>query len=226
MLSFDPCLDHATPPRRYFKLATRNDPSVRGRLLAADAALAMRILAHARGLGGPERPGRRERYREKVLADYAAEVKLSHAALVGIDGLSAATKPPAAALASQVALRTARRLLPSRRIPVGGSDRYLARAASRVHETLSRSGEAAPLYVFGHTHVARHLPLELGADAAQYVNAGTWSSVLSPHSDPLRTIRPTFLELRRPPSAGSPPKARLLAWSGPGAVAETLRFQA
>jgi len=226
LLSFDPCLDHATPPRDYFRLARKADPSARRRLLGANARLAGRVVAHARSLSGTERSSRRACYRETILADYAAGVGLSHGALLALDGLSSATTAPVAALARQVAIRTARRVRPARPIPAGGTDHYLARAASTVHSALRRSGEAEPLYVFGHTHVARHLPLALGAGAPQYVNTGTWSSVLNARSDTLRTIRPTFVEVRRGTSPPSPPVARLLTWRGPGAVAETLRFQA
>lgn len=109
--------------------------------------------------------------------------------------------------------------------PTGRKTSYLPSAAARIHRLLTSVGHQVPCYVFGHNHAAQHLPLELGAGAAQYLNAGTWSCVVPPGSDPVRLLHPTFVRIERRPGGG-PPVSRVLAWDAQAGSAQTLRFQA
>lgn len=49
---------------------------------------------------------------------------------------------------------------------------------------------------FGHTHAAQNLPLGYGTGAPQYLNTGTWACHPTA-AETVRTIRPTFVHLRR-----------------------------
>lgn len=169
-----------------------------------------------------ERAERRAAYRSRALPAYAKEIGLSTRSLLAIDSLSAAPKEPQRVLASQVL----HRLTPSRAIgPLGRRVKYLEDASIGIHEALRRERRDVPFYVFGHSHGAQHLPLDFGPTAPQYLNSGTWSSIVSPTSETLRTMLPTFVHITADDD-GSPPTARLLAWNNASGDVETLRRQA
>jgi hypothetical protein len=224
LASIDPCPDHASPPMRYFKLAARRHPETVSRIVKEDIELMRGCIRHASALSGPERAKSRKAYRDKVLADYASDIGLSRDTVLRLDEESAASVLPTHALGKQVLLRTAKKLLPTRPVPTGTPATYLQKASQRIHALLERQGQAVPFYVFAHSHTAQHLPLDFGPSAPQYINAGTWSSVINPASDTLRQVRPTFVHISQPDGSG-PPVARLLGWNGATASPETLRYQ-
>jgi UDP-2,3-diacylglucosamine pyrophosphatase LpxH len=220
--TLDPCPDHASHHFRYFALAARRRPREAADTMRRKAVVAAATVRQARTMSSRERTERRSAYRSHVLPAYANEIGLSTSSLLAIDALSAASKEPKHALASQVL----HRLTPSRAIgPLGRRVKYLEDASIDIHETLRRERRDVPFYVFGHSHGAQHLPLDFGPKSPQYLNTGTWSSIVSPTTDPLRTILPTFVHITAPDD-GSPPTARLLAWNNANRAVETLRRQA
>jgi hypothetical protein len=72
----------------------------------------------------------------------------------------------------RMARRLAGRLVAGQGAP---PDAYLFNAASAVHRLTAARGAATPFYVFGHTHVARDVPLD---GSSRYLNCGTWSTCL------------------------------------------------
>jgi UDP-2,3-diacylglucosamine pyrophosphatase LpxH len=220
--TLDPCPDHASHHFRYFALAARRHPREAAVTMRRKAGLAAATVRQARAMSSPDRVARRAAYRRLALPAYADEIGLSTRSLLAIDALSAAPREPQRALASQVL----HRMTPSRAIgPLGRRVKYLEDASIGIHETLQRERRDVPFYVFGHSHGAQHLPLDFGPTAPQYLNTGTWSSIVSPTSDTLRTMLPTFVHITAADD-GSPPKARLLAWHSASGAVETLRRQA
>lgn len=127
-----------------------------------------------------------------------------------------------ASAASGLALASQRRLRSSH--PATAS--YLHRAALSVHRVLARHGCDVPAYVFAHNHQPQHLPLEMGPAGAQYLNTGTWSSLVATPRQPLGSpFRPTFVHVTEGPSGG-PPSARLLFWNDAAGTTEPIRSQA
>lgn len=102
--------------------------------------------------------------------------------------------------------------------------RYLQRAAVSVHGLLRRAGLAVPYYVFAHDHRPQHIPLELGSDAPQYLNTGTWSC-LAPSPSLGSPFRPTLVQVTFDPVTAKP-LARLLLWDEVRRTTEPLQLQA
>jgi UDP-2,3-diacylglucosamine pyrophosphatase LpxH len=220
--ALDPCPDHASHHFRYFALAARRRPREAAVAMRRKAAVVAATVRHARNMSTPERDERRAAYRRHVLPAYAHQIGLSTRSLLAIDALSSAPKQPERVLASQVL----HRMTPSRTIgPLGRRVKYLEDASIAIHETLRQERRDVPFYVFGHSHGAQHLPLDFGPTAPQYLNSGTWSSIVSPTSETLRSLLPTFVHITAPDD-GSPPTARLLAWNNANGAVETLRHQA
>jgi UDP-2,3-diacylglucosamine pyrophosphatase LpxH len=220
--TLDPCPDHASNHFRYFALAARRRPREAAVTVRRKAGVAAATVRQARAMSSAERAEWRAAYRTDVLPTYAKEIGLSTRSLLAIDAFSAAPKEPQHVVASQVL----HRLSPSRAIgPLGRRVKYLEDASIDIHETLRRERGDVPFYVFGHSHGAQHLPLDFGPTAPQYLNTGTWSSIVSPSSETLRTLLPTFVHITAPDD-GSPATARLLAWNNANGVAETLRRHA
>jgi UDP-2,3-diacylglucosamine pyrophosphatase LpxH len=73
---------------------------------------------------------------------------------------------------ARMARRLAERLVTQRGEP---PDAYLLSAGRAVHRLTATRGAATPFYVFGHTHVARDLPLD---GSSRYLNCGTWSACM------------------------------------------------
>jgi UDP-2,3-diacylglucosamine pyrophosphatase LpxH len=88
-------------------------------------------------------------------------------------GLQRAARVRFPVTAPRLARLAARRAL---RRPAGEPDAYLVHAAERVRRTCVRHGARYPVYVFGHSHIARQLTL--GDGRSRYLNCGTWSSHL------------------------------------------------
>jgi hypothetical protein len=108
---------------------------------------------------------------------------------------------------------------------MGRRVKHLEDASIAIHETLRQERRDVPFYAFGHSHGAQHLPLDFGPTAPQYLNSGTWSSIVSPTSETRRSLLPTFVHITAPDD-GSLPTARLLAWNNANGAVETLRRQA
>lgn len=186
------------------------------------AVLARQALA----LSGPEQAHRREHYHGLTLRRYAAQVGITHDALVGIDDLTAASAWSIGARLtrtwvvgpSRLAARSLRAGRGRSRDPLWQpADRgaYLRRAWPVVHRLLHAAGQAVPFYVFGHTHCAEELPLADGT--ARYLNAGTWQ----PSRE--RTASPpgTFVEITGEPDVIEP-VATLLRWNDEAGRPEAL----
>jgi UDP-2,3-diacylglucosamine pyrophosphatase LpxH len=70
------------------------------------------------------------------------------------------------------------------------TDGYLVEAAKRVHAALVAAGFAVPVYLFGHTHRARVVPLDPNA---RYINTGTWADGLHfPYAELVPGAEPTL----------------------------------
>lgn len=220
--TLDPCPDHASHHFRYFALAARRRPREAAVAMRRKVDVAAATVRQARMMSSRERAERRAAYRRHALPAYADEIGLSTRSLLAIDALSAAPRKPQRALTSQAI----HRMIPSRATgPLGRRVKYLEDASIGIHETLHLERRDVPFYVFGHTHGAQHLPLDFGPTAPQYLNTGTWSSIVRPTSETLRTILPTFVHITVPDD-GSPAVARLLAWNNANGAVETLRRQA
>jgi hypothetical protein len=220
--TIDPCPDHASHHFRYFAPAARRRPREAAVVMRRKAEVAAATVRQARTMSRPERAERRAAYRRDALPAYADEIGLSARSLLAIDAVSAAPTEPHRALVSQAL----HRMTPSRAIgPLGRRVKYLEDASIGIHETLHLERRDVPFYVFGHSHGAQHLPLDFGPTAPQYLNTGTWSSVVRPTSETLRTMLPTFVRITAPDD-GSPATARLLAWNTASRGVETLRRQA
>jgi len=127
-----------------------------------------------------------------------------------------------ASAAAGLALARTRRL----RSAHPGRASYLQHAARSVHGVLASHGLDVPAYVFGHSHEPQHLPVELGAEGAQYLNTGTWSSLAATPREPLGSpFRPTFVQVTTDP-AGTRPTPRLLLWNDAIGTVEPMRTQA
>lgn len=194
----------------------------RSRGLAALAGVGQESLRYAGilarqalALSGPELARRRERYHAVALPRYAAQVRIAHDALVGIDALTAASAWSIGARLVRTwvtgpSARAARNLLASRGRRRGRfwqpADQavYLRRAWPAIHRVLGAAGQSVPFYVFGHTHLAEALPLADGT--ARYLNTGTWRASTGPSAPG------TFVEITGEPGA-SGPVARLLRWN-------------
>jgi hypothetical protein len=123
-----------------------------------------------------ERVARRHSYRERVRT-YARSLGLDPVLVTELERLSH-VRP------IRTIRRIAGRFLGERLVP---ADAYLLRAARSVHLVTSARQAATPLYIFGHTHIARDVPLD---GSARYLNCGTWSTSLHGDdpvaADPLR----------------------------------------
>jgi UDP-2,3-diacylglucosamine pyrophosphatase LpxH len=192
--------------------------------------LAAALARHARALSGPELARLRAAYRVSTLRRYAAEVGITHDALVGIDELSVASAWSVAGrlLRARVlgpAARATAGLLPLDRRRHGPlwqpADRaaYLHSAWPTIHRLLRAAGQAVPFYVFGHTHHPEELALPDGS--ARYLNAGTWASAGLPEGRPAPASAGTFVEITGGPGTAAP-VARLLRWNDEAGQPEAL----
>jgi UDP-2,3-diacylglucosamine pyrophosphatase LpxH len=192
--------------------------------------LAAALARHARALSGPELARLRAAYRVSTLRRYAAEVGITHDALVGIDELSVASAWSVAGrlLRTRVlgpAARATAGLLPLERRRHGPlwqpADRaaYLHSAWPTIHRVLCAAGQAVPFYVFGHTHHPEELALPDGS--ARYLNAGTWVSAGLPAGRPAPASAGTFVEITGGPGTAAP-VARLLRWNDEAGQPEAL----
>ena len=134
----------------------------RGRLVRSAALVMAGMRLTIRQLPGGDRWP--DRLTDNQILAYSTIVALPPSAVRDL------LRIPSLSLASVVA-RMARRRVGRAPAP----DAYLLTAAERIHGVLSTHGTPAPIYAFGHTHVARIAPI--GANA-QYVNCGTWGSWL------------------------------------------------
>ena len=163
-----------TPP-----LAARGRRVGEGRSRVGDAGAVLRSLV-ASWWG--ERAATEPRYQARIEA-YAASVGLSHRLVAELERLSR-FRP------GSTALRLAAQ--PIRRVsgrPGREPDCYLVAAAEAVGRTCSSHRAGFPLYVFGHSHVARDVML--GDGNTRYLNCGTWSAHLHP-GDPATRDPATF----------------------------------
>jgi UDP-2,3-diacylglucosamine pyrophosphatase LpxH len=172
---------------------------------------------HAFTRSSPQAARQRAAYQALTLRRYAAEVGITHDALVGIDELTVAS---AWSIAGRLArtwivgpsARAARGLVPRRgrllRPLWQPADQaaYLRSAWPAVHHLLCAAGQAVPFYVFGHTHYPEELALADGT--TRYLNAGSWESTRQSAAAP----RGTFVEITGEPGAARP-VARLLRWN-------------
>ncbi len=97
------------------------------------------------------------------------------AAGLGMSGRALADVAATSRFNTRRALTAAARRSLERRVGVNRPGSYLAPRAAEIHRILTRHGQPAAAYVFGHTHRAERLELP-GAPAATYLNAGTWGS--------------------------------------------------
>jgi UDP-2,3-diacylglucosamine pyrophosphatase LpxH len=190
------------------------------------AALARR----GRALSGPELARQRAAYRGSTLRQYAAEVRIAHDALVGIDELSVASAWSIAGRLLRTwvlgpAARAGSGLLHLDRRRHGPlwqpADRaaYLRSAWPAIHRLLRAAGQAVPFYAFGHTHHPEELALPDGS--ARYLNAGAWVSAGVPEGRPARASAGTFVEITGGPGTTAP-VARLLRWNDEAGQPEAL----
>jgi hypothetical protein len=174
------------------------------------------VTGHAFPRSSSQAARQRAAYQALTLRRYAAEVGITHDALVGIDELTVAS---AWSIAGRLArtwvvgpsARAARGLVPQRgrrlRPLWQPADRaaYLRSAWPVVHHFLCAAGQAVPFYVFGHTHYPEELALADGT--TRYLNAGSWESTPQSPVAP----RGTVVEITGEPGA-TRPAARLLRW--------------
>ena len=97
------------------------------------------------------------------------------AAGLGMSGRALAEVAATSRFDTRRALTAAARRSLERRVGVDRPGTYLAPRAAEIHDILTRHGQPAAAYVFGHNHRAERLELP-GAPAATYLNAGTWGS--------------------------------------------------
>ena len=146
----------------------------------------------------------RDEYRDRVLADYAAEIGLPVSAVRRLHELGARS-------AGATAVRIAK-------VRLTGSMSFREASwhvAAAVHGMLADAGSSVPFCVFGHTHTACHLQLN-GGDGV-YLNTGTWSTDMGRAVPGRRAVphppRRTWVEVTT--SQGSDgPRSRLLRWVG------------
>lgn len=106
-------------------------------------------------------------------------------------------------------------------VPGAQSNNYLFTTALKIHDLLSKDGQAVPAYVFGHTHNAEQFPM--GEGEARYLNSGTWTPLI-PHPFDLLTARElfTFVEISRRPRKHEKAVPELLLWNDIAGRAEPL----
>ena len=97
------------------------------------------------------------------------------AAGLGMSGRALADVAATSGFNTRRALTGAARRSLERRVGVNRPGTYLAPRAAEIHSILTRHGQPAAAYVFGHTHRAERLDLP-GSPAATYLNAGTWGA--------------------------------------------------
>jgi UDP-2,3-diacylglucosamine pyrophosphatase LpxH len=171
------------PDARALLAACKARPAVVARTLGAHARFARALVAHSVRSWRPRRRAARTAYRDRVLHSYADEAGLAFETLAALDEL--------AALSPLAIQRRTLRALASR--PAAGAPAQLRRAASAVHALLDTEGSSVPVYAFGHTHRAELFQLD---DGHQYVNCGTWSSLLPRSLEPLgAAARFTFIDV-------------------------------
>ncbi|HEV8686283.1 MAG TPA: metallophosphoesterase [Gaiellaceae bacterium] len=188
------------PDVRALLAACRARPALVARTLGAHARFSRALVAHSVRSWQPRRRAARTAYREHVLRSYADAAGLAFETLVALDEL--------AALSPLAVERRALRALASR--PAAGAPAELRRAAHAVHALLEAQGTSVPVCAFGHTHRAEQLQLDEGH---QYVNCGTWSSLLPRALEPLGdAARFTFIDVTADDGSGRA-TARLLRWN-------------
>jgi hypothetical protein len=168
---------------------------------------AVRAAAGARLLAGSLAAIALEPYRggaayEHRLRQHACELALPGDAVVAVD---AAARPTLASI-----LRRLTRDAVERTVARGRDrDAYMLDAARAIDDRLRAAGAATAFYAFGHTHVARDLPLRDGPAGHRYLNAGACSTM---RSDGQRESgdRLRFIEIEH--GNGRPPIARLRGW--------------
>ena len=115
-------------------------------------------------VGALARRGRTDASTAASLRACAQEAGLSPGALVALRGL-AETSP--GALLRNVYAAVCRR--------TGHVERRQQEAAVAVHRILARERQAAPVYVFGHTHRVAHLALDADGMQLLWINGGAWA---------------------------------------------------
>lgn len=175
---------------------------VAGRPGARSAAV--RAAAGARLLAGSLAAIALEPYRddtayEQRLREHARELALPGDAVVAI---AAAAKPTPASILRRLARATIERTAGRG----GDRDGYMLDAARAIDDRLRAAGAATAFYAFGHTHVARDVPLRAGPAGPRYLNAGTWSTMRL-DAEPGSGDRLRFIEIEHGNSR--PPVARL-----------------
>lgn len=154
------------------------------------------------------------------LREASSELGLPAEALVEIAGRSRPTVHSAARVVRRASLaqRPASRSCGIAAPRTGlGPDHYMLEAARMVDNVLREHGVGVPFYAFGHTHLARDVPLGhpgptsgLGeGSGARYLNPGTWSTLLrtgrESAADRLRLIEIAHVH-------SGPPIARWWRW--------------
>jgi hypothetical protein len=189
------------------------EPGAAGAALAAAAGLcrlarSCAALAHAG----------KDEHVTGSLVETAGELRLPVEALVAITNRSRPTVRAAARSIGRASL--ARRPGPRSHglaapCPSPGPDRAMLEAAREVDAVLREHGVGVPFYAFGHTHLARDVPLAVGLSGPgagsrpRYLNPGTWSTLARPGRESAAD-RQRLIEIAY--EHPGPPRARWWRW--------------
>ncbi len=178
--------------------ASRGHPGCPG-----EGAAVVRVARSLRSTQRHERMARTAWY-EGLLAREAAGLGMSGRALAEVAATSRFNTGRALTAAARRSLE--------RRVGVNRPGTYLAPRAAEIHRILTRHGQPAAAYVFGHNHRAERLDLP-DAPAAAYLNAGTWGADIR-GTGPDQVDRELFPFVRITATPGCV-RAELLFWRHP-----------